>query len=271
MPVYYEIKPNTHYLVPEVNISNNAERIELFYKAKKTNENLYIGSIDSSRLSKYDFSKDIIKYFREREFLNTLHRSIDYQPSDYQFPKCCWLADDILKNKLKYPLSVHYNPRLQKNVVHPGQTRSYIAQLFQPDEIPCLYFNTSGVKYSWMRNLSIVEKEELNNINFLNFMLGADHGSLIPHIYFSEQSSNLDEIFKYHIFLKNRLSDMRFRIKSNVLIHPLEYWTVDTQQAHIEIDIKDTKSNDDVVRACILSVLGVPYQSNTLTVKVNPL
>jgi hypothetical protein len=268
MPVYYEILPDTPYLGSELNIGN-ADSIELFYKAKKNSENLYIGNIKTQLLNKYNFISDITSYFRDRKFLQVLHLGEGYSTSEYQFPKCCWLAESIIADGLTNPLSVHYNPRLKKNIVHPGQTRSYIAHLFGTDSLPCLYFNTSGVKFSLMKNFSIVEKSQLLDLNPSHFSLAADHGALIPHLFFGNQSNTLTEVFKYHTFIKNRLSDMKFRIKSNVPIYPLEYWTTTDNDAHVEISIKDTRVDDDVVRACILAVLGKPYKSNTLEVKIN--
>lgn len=268
MPVYYEIKPKTFYLGSELNI-DNSESVDLFYRAKKNIENLYTGTINTNLIAKYNFIDDITAYLRNRTFLKTFHPSESYPPNDYQFPKCCWLADSILTEGLKTPLSIHYNPRLQKNIVHPGQTRSYIAQLLQTDGVPCLYFNTSGVYFSWMRKFSIVEKSQLIDLNPSHFSLAADHGALIPHVFFGNQQDTLEQVFKYHTFIRDRLSNMKFRIKSNVLIAPLEYWTTNNDSAHIEIFIKDTEDVDDVARACIMSVLGKPYKSDTLEVKIN--
>lgn len=268
MPVYYKILPDTPYLGSELNI-DNADSIELFYKAKKSAENLYSGYIKTNLLAKYNFIGDITAYFRDRKFLQTFHPSESCSPNEYQFAKCCWLASSIVTDGLTNPLSVHYNPRLQKHVVHPGQTRSYIAHLFQTDTVPCLYFNTSGVKFSWMKYFSIVEKPQLITLNPSHFSLAADHGALIPHLFFGNQTNTLTEVFKYHAFIRDRLSDMKFCIKSNVPIYPLEYWTTSDNTAPIEIFIKDPRISDDVVRACILSVLGRPYKSDTLEVKIN--
>lgn len=268
MPVYYKILPDTPYLGSELQL-DNATSIELFYKAKKSAEHLYSGLIKTSLLAKYNFIGDITDYLRNRKFLQTFHPSESYSPSEYQFAKCCWLADSIMQDGLVNSLSVHYNPRLQQNIVHPGQTRSYIAHLFQTDTVPCLYFNTSGVKFSWMKHFSIVEKSQLATLNPSHFSLAADHGALIPHLFFGNQTSTLTEVFKTHVFIKDRLSNMKFRIKSNMLIYPLEYWTTTDNHAPIEIFIKDSKMEDDVVRACILAVLGKPYKSDTLEVKIN--
>jgi hypothetical protein len=268
MPVYYKINPKTFYLGSELNI-DNSESVDLFYRAKKNIENLYTGTINTNLIAKYNFIDDITAYFRNRTFLKTFHPSESYPPNDYQFPKCCWLADSILTGGLKNPLSIHYNPRLQKNIVHPGQTRSYIAQLLQTDGVPCLYFNTSGVYFSWMRKFSVVGKSQLIDLNPSHFSLAADHGALIPHVFFGNQQDTLEQVFKYHTFIRDRLSNMKFRVKSNVLIAPLEYWTTTDDSAHVEICIKDTKDVDDVARACIMSVLGKPYKSDTLEVKIN--
>jgi hypothetical protein len=270
MPIYYEIPQSTLYLGSELNI-DNADSIDLFYKVKKRTEHIYSGTFKTDLMAKYNFIDDIYSYLRNKKFLQTYHLTQRYSPSEYQFPKCCWLASSILAEGLKSPLSIHYNPRLQKHVVHPGQTRSYIAQLFQTDSVRCLYFNTSGVQFPWMKDFFIVEKSQLEELKPSHFSLAADHGALIPHVFFGNQNNTLTEVFKYHDFIRNRLSNMQFRIKSNLLITPLEHWTTNDDSAHIEIFIKNTRDADDVARACILAVLGRPYKSNTLEVKVNPL
>jgi hypothetical protein len=120
-----------------------------------------------------------------------------------------------------------------------------------------------------MKHFSILEKSQLLDLKLEHFKLGADHGALIPQLFFGSQTDTLADVFKYHEFIKGRLSNMKFRIKSNVLIYPLEYWTTSDDNAHIEISIKDPRVEEDVVRACILAVLGKPYKSDTLEVKVN--
>lgn len=272
MATYYRITPDAPYISSEFKFAGgNQEKINLFYNVKKDSENIYSGKIDTSLMFRYNFKKDIVSYFKDRKFLQTFHHTESYHPSEYQFPKCCWLADDILNAGFNAPLSIHYNPRIQHNVVHPGQSRSYISQLFRKDKIDCLYFNTSGVRFSWMKEFTSVSQEELLKINFKLFSLAADHGSLIPHIYFGNKEETYQWVFKYHALARSRLSDMRFRINSNVLIDPLEYWTTSKPDAPIEIYIKDASNDDDVVRACILAVLGRPYKSDTLEVKINPL
>jgi hypothetical protein len=270
MTIYYRITPNTFYLGSDFDLGKE-ESIELFYKLKKPAENIYSGIINTDLITKYNFIRNISDYLRGRKFLESFHPSETYAPGEYQFPKCCWLADSIITNGVIDPLSVHYNPRLQQNVVHPGQSRSYIAHLFQQDKTKCLYFNTSGVRFSWMKHFTVVDKESLLTLQPSYFAVAADHGSLIPHVYFGNQQDTVFEVVKYHQVIKNRLSNIRFRINSNVYIKPLEYWMTDSANAHIEINLKDHKSEDDIVRACILAVLGRPYKSDTLEVKVNPL
>jgi hypothetical protein len=262
-----KIEPTTPYVSSILPLNNN-ESIELFFKLKKDTEHLYTGVSDTSKLVKYDFSSSIIRYLRDRKFLQRLHHSEIYPPNDYQFPKCCWLTDSILTNGLTNPLSVHYNPRLQKNVVHPGQSRSYILTLFQTEPVDFLYFNTTGIKFPWMKPFKIVSRDQLQDLKFSAFTLTPDHGSIIPQIVFGNYQETMTEVIKYHSFITDRLSDPLFRIKSNVLIYPLEYWTTNND-AHVEIYIKNTRDSDDVARACILSVLGKPYKSDTLEVKIN--
>jgi hypothetical protein len=122
-----------------------------------------------------------------------------------------------------------------------------------------------------MKTFNIVSQDQLQDLNYSAFTITPDHGAVIPQIFFGNHQDAMVEIIKYHNFIKDRLSDMKFRIKSNVPIYPLEYWTTSDSDAPIEIFIKDTRISDDVVRACIMAVLGKPYKSDTLEVKINPL
>lgn len=262
------IEPTALYITSTLSTNSN-ESTELFFKLKKNTENLYSGKIHTDRLVKYNFISDITDYLRSRKFLQTFHPSESYSPSKYQFVKCCWLADSILTQGMHNPLSVHYNPRIKKNVVHPGQTRSYISQLFQPGPVDCLYFNTAGIRFPWMKSFDIVSQDRLQDIAFSHLSIIADHGSLIPQIFFGDYKNAMTEVIKYQKFIGDRLSNMQFRIKSNIPITPLEYWATTDDNAPIEIYIKDTRISNDVARACILAVLGKPYKSDTLEVKIN--
>lgn len=261
------IEPNSLY-VSSILPTDSKESIELFFKLKKSTEHLYAGIGDTTNIFKYDFSGSIIKYFRNRIFLQPFY--IDEQPSPdiYQFPKCCWLTESILSQGMVHPLSVHYNPRIKKNVVHPGQSRSYILNLFQPGPANFLYFNTTGIRFPWMKTFNVLSQDQLQDLKFSTVTITPDHGAVIPQILFGNYQNTMANVIKYHSFIRDRLSSMKFRIKSNTLIYPLEYWTTD-KDAPIEIFIKDTRIEDDVARACILAVLGKPYKSDTLEVKIN--
>jgi hypothetical protein len=269
MTAYYKLSPDVRFLIPEINLPDNINCVDFFYNVKRTDENIFLGEISSKDYARADLSKHLIAHLRDRNFLKPFYPNIDVHPSEYHFSKCCWLADSILAGKMEDPVCVHYNPRIQENVVHPGQTRSYIAQLFSPEKIQCLYFNTSGVKLKVMKNFKVVEKHDFLKLRASHMLLSADHGSIIPHIYFSNQKNTLEHVSKYHNMIKERLRSLNFRIKSNLPIFPLEYWTTTDSTAPIEIYISDVKNTDDVIRACMLSILGRSYKSDTLEVKIN--
>jgi hypothetical protein len=266
MPPHYKIASNNPYIFSEFKLNSN-ESIDLFYQLKKDIEYIFYGKVDNLLLFRYNFLSDITAYLKEKKFLQPLHQS---SSNERQFAKCCWLADSIIDNGIIDPVSIHYNPRMQQHIVHPGQSRIYISQLFRPEAINCLYFNTSGVRFSWMKKFVTVNKESLIEMHPSYVTVSADHGSIIPHIYFGNQPNTLNSVLKYHDMIKHRLSDKNFQIKSNIKIDPLEHWLTDSDTAPIEITIKTKKfSDDDVVRACILAVLGRPWTSDTLEVKIN--
>jgi hypothetical protein len=271
MPIYYKIDPASRFIKSDFKFKQgNLEKIDLFYKLKKDSENLYKGFINDSFYSKNSFTKDISTYLQQRKFLQDFSIENPPLPHEYRFPKCCWLADNLLSNGFENPLVAHYNPRLREHVVHPGAGRIVISQLFQTTPIECLYFNTGGIQFDWLDRFTILDKDQLLQINFSLFSLVADHGSMIPHIYFKNQIENYENIFRYHKFVKSRLADPKFQIKSNMNIEPLNHWLTDLNYAPIEIVVKTKKcSDDDIMRSCILAVLGRAWDSDTLEVKIN--
>ena len=267
----YYLLPTEPFHLETIPVFGTEERINFFYNYKRDNEKLYVGNIDKDNLllKESDVLLNSIKnYFSKKQFEN---EKIVNDFNKRLFPKVCWLANEYLKHGFKYPISVHYNPRIQRNVIHPGAIRNHIIKLFQQEQpVKCLYFNTGGVKFNFMNLLGIFSKGDLlEYVENLEIELIADHGSIIPHI-------NLDPISvkpnieKWQDFICTRLTSQDYRIFSNKYIEFLQPWCVAETEANIEIiisDVTNSEWNDIQCKLAILTVLGKSYESEKLTVK----
>ena len=267
----YTIPKDAPFHREAIPVFGTKERIEFFYKYKRDNEKLYVGNIDKDNLllKESDVLLNSIKnYFSKKQFEN---EKIVNDFNKRLFPKVCWLANEYLKHGFKYPISVHYNPRIQRNVIHPGAIRNHIIKLFQQEQpVKCLYFNTGGVKFNFMNLLGIFSKGDLlEYVENLEIELIADHGSIIPHLNL-DATSVKPNIENWQSFIRIRLASQEFSIFSNKYIEFLQPWCKSKEDANIEIIIGDVMNNewDDIqCKATILAMLGNSYESKNLTVK----
>lgn len=265
----YSLPDRVPFHLETIPVYGTTERIDFFYKYKRATENLYLGDIDKNHivLKNSDPLLDTIKkYFRSKHYLKEI------LPSDLTsrvFPKVCWLVDSFFKHGFRHPLSAHYNPRIQQHVVHPGSIRNHVIKLFHSaPNIECLYFNTGGSEFDFMKNMRVFGKDELlTHKDAIEIELVADHGSIIPHI-------NLDvvsvkpNIEKWQYFIYRRLMSSSFSIFSNIDI--LKPWYASEQDANIQIYIKNEQQVTDwsalISKAVILAMIGRSYDSETLSI-----
>lgn len=267
----YVLPPTQPYHLNALRVYGSAERIEFLYKTKRSTENLFLGNIDVSKLSlrtSEDVAPRVIKYFSENYYLD------DKTTQDITkrvFPKLCWLTDEFLKSGFKYPISVHYNPRIQENVIHPGSIRGIVYNLFKKSNTAyCMYFNTGGVKFDFLNSLRVLDKQELlDQTSNMEIELVADHGSIIPHINLNSKVVK-PSVSKWHDFIYRRLTSPSFSIYSNLDIEILKPWMCSERDACIKIYVDTTKINESIddimVKSAILAVIGKPYKSDWLTV-----
>lgn len=267
----YRIYPDTPFIRNSIPVYGSKERIEFFHQYKRPNENLFIGEIDKGNLLLKNSNillRSIVPYFQKRQYEN------EKAVKDHKlklFPKVCWLTDSFFKFGFQYPISVHYNPRLEQNVIHPGSIRNHIIKLFQETSpVKCLYFNTGGVDFDFMKSLTLFTKEELLKYkDNIEIELVADHGSIIPHINLDPQSVK-PNVEKWHEFIFRRLTSPTLTISANKEIEILKPWYTNSKDANIEIEIKDNISQeqfeDVICKSAILTILGRSYESDNLKV-----
>jgi hypothetical protein len=266
----YSLGPTSRFNLHPAPVGTVEEALDFFYKYKQPAENLYIGEIDKTCNIDYEGSGHILKilnrYLLENLFLEEVNRDSDL--SRKLIPKLCWLTSSYLEKGLEYPVCIHYNPRTQRNVMHPGTSRNHIINLFHGDKpINCLYFNTGGVKFDFLKTMKVVKKSTLLSYPHLSVNIMLDHCSPIPHVNL-ENNSITDTVPIWGQKLKERFSDPSFKIYMNKPIPVLAHWATQDENASAKIYIRDLENKDDVARAFLLVAIGKNYKSPTLKVVV---
>ena len=262
------LDPEVNYIIKTLSIEK-ADVISFFLKYKHREESLYIGKINRSLL---EFTSDeeiyniIRTYFIEEKYNKRMSACEMDKGKDRaleDFPKLCWLTNDYNQTGFRNPLCVHYNPRTGKNVIHPGGSRNIIIKLFGTRPITCLYFNTGGVDFPWLKQFKIVNPA-MFHAKTTSWYLVADHGSLIPHVHF-DTTTIPDNVARYHDLISDKLKTFSF--STNVGIPFLEKW--ETTDSNLRFVFKKDHTSVDVCKATILGLLGIPYNSPTLQVILN--
>jgi hypothetical protein len=270
----YKLQQDGQFNLESIPVYGAEERIEFFYKYKRPTENLYTGYINKQHLLLKDSRSlldSITTYFSKKQFL--VSREIIVENfNDRLLPKVCWLTDSFFKVGFKNHVAVHYNPRIQQNVIHPGSIRNHVIKLFQGEQpVKCLYYNTGGVEFEFMKSLDIVDKLDLlKSKDTMQIELVADHCSIIPHINLDPNSVK-PNVQKWQEFIYRRLTSPSFTVSTNKNIQQLVPWCKPQSEASIEITIGDVNDkhpewNDIVCKCIILSILGKSYKSELLTV-----
>lgn len=267
----YSLSNTSPFELNGIPVYGTTERIDFFYKYKRPNENLYIGNIDKDNLlvrSDNGLYNSISRYLNNKQFLKE-HILNDFDIRT--FPKVCWLANSFIEHGFKFPVSVHYNPRIRQNVIHPGTIRHQVIKLFQQTPaVNCLYFNTGGVEFDFMTELRIFQKSELlTYADSMEIEMVADHCSIIPHINLDVKSVILN-ITKWQEFIYRRLLSSTFSIFCNKDIEMIRPWITSEENADIHIHIGELQKGETMAdlecKSIILSIIGKPYQSKSLTV-----
>jgi hypothetical protein len=246
--------------------SSNEECVELFKKYKKKTENIYTGLIPRQEIflsTHTEIYKDIEIYFLKQMYKENPVNNV-FDPYLKKFVKLCWLTEEYLTVGFKNPIGVHYNPRLSKNIVHPGASRQQILSLFQDSDIDCIYFNTGGKQYYWMDRL---KKKDIADfcIDDVFITLVPDHGSLIPHMHLNQESIS-SNVTRYQRLIQQRLSD--FRVSTTVEIPFLAPW-INSNSPNVIMEFNEHYTKGDMCKAIILSLLNKSYETNGLKLTCN--
>lgn len=214
------------------------------------------------------------KYFIEREYRFAIETiPVDHGTRLYTELVCktAYLTKEYLRlGNFSDPLCAHYNPRLDKQVIHPGGTRQTVLDLFHEGTIDCYYFNTRGYVFDFMEKLQKINPTKFIQTEEINFALVPDHGSLIPHILSNQgRQKNPTNMINAHNHIKLRFSSANYRIFSNQPIEIFNPWlTTKRKRSHVSIIFKDLSMTlKDQIKAIYLVLAKQNYNSKSLEVR----
>ena len=252
-------------------------KLDLYEQCLLPNESLYRGYLDisliESRFSTFNVIKNVIlsqDYTLEEFAVDNNKLSIKHHDL-YFLGKICYLTKKYIEDKkFNHPITVYFNPRIEKNIVHPGIGRLEVYKILNINSVHCLYFNTGG---SSLESIGIANRDNFEKITLrellaeeVPFMLcySLDHGSLIPQIHF--ENFEKEDIYNY---VKNIGSLVRnLKIKTNIHIDFLEPF-IDNDNYNIELIFSNSFTELDIARSIIFSLIKHNYQSDNLIIKVN--
>ena len=175
------IAPETPYIANTKFQSDDSVAMHVLETQSAENEKLSIGNIPDEYLYKGIFEiSHYLSLFETKKYLDDV---TDNNYGEFGFSKLLGLYNHFLKDGgFKGMCSAHYNPRIQKIIVHPGSTRHLILEMFSNEPIEYIFFNTNGVTFPFSYNLTAIEPlQKLHSIGYSLGSLTPDHGSLIPH------------------------------------------------------------------------------------------
>lgn len=245
-------------------LPNSKTHYELWKNYKQDSEGLFLTDVpkdlilfvDDSHIAEY-----ITAYFAIGFFYNDT-QVIRYSTPQWQhefenYLKYAWITNDLLSGKIRYPVGAHWNPRFEKVILHPGNSRNVVYKLFAKNTVKAVYFNTGGLLPDWLTSKqTTLEYLKIRYTPNIDFVLTADHGTLIPHVHF-DQSAIDGHIIQYHRIMKRYLTGKT--IYSNFdLIEPLTKipFLSTNKYSDIRILFKSAPSVADQLKAFLL--ISVP-------------
>lgn len=194
-------------------LPHTQEHSDLFFKFKHKNENLGLVDFKKNDLQLWRldndsklgfFQKGLFLEFdwsRKGSWLSDPNEYRQYQINIENYTKLVWLTHDyIINQRFKNPVCVHYNPYIEKWIVHPGGSRKKILHYFGDESIEVLAFNNCEQELSFKKVFNSLD--EIKNHfkkDDVRLVCVPDYGSLIPHVHFDQITidKNIENYFLY--------------------------------------------------------------------------
>jgi len=207
---------------------------------KLDSENLYITKIPNNIIN-YNSINNILEvvnlFFYKNRYLK------EYTPEyHYSFSKKCFMVNEYLNSDKKFRshIGAHFQPRLEKVVLHPGSNRYFVLDLFDDDSHEFIFWNTNGIKFNWMGENIIPMDTEHRLFKEYFFGLTPDHGSLIPHFCNRKDGPMREESIDYFKTVQNVIKNLKLYINSNKGVI-LPFKVHDKENANVICTLKNKK------------------------------
>lgn len=189
----FKIDENKEYILEQLPGQDQSNWKTLCNTMWRPNEHLYLGPVPKTALplpQEKELIKIVLRFYVKKLYnLNYNTDCDDYANTELKdFCKLCWLCNEYFSNGFYTYYGAHWNPRTQSNAIHPGGGRKFIDTFFSPENtIEMFYFNTQQVQPDFLENMRIVSPEQLEKMGY-EVTLVADHGSIIPHVFYSDSN-----------------------------------------------------------------------------------
>jgi len=185
------------------------------------------------------------------------------------FVRIVWLAKEYLTNcGFDTLYSVHYNPRKEINVIHPGGGRAFITKVYDQNEnVEVFYFNTGGVQPNWLEGMKPIELYQLKQLGYSASFV-ADHGSMIPHVFYRKNDAPLTTHVAVNKFKDNIVHRANtIKISSNAKLPKFFIPQTNKKDFDYHIDFKKKYNDYLFCKAIVLAIADVEYNGPDLKVK----
>jgi hypothetical protein len=247
---------------------------ELFFNYMHSNESFGLATIDKNMLhydTICDLKNEIYNFFTIGLNSNPNWENIsvdnwDTYVKEYKHPienygKLVWLTRDYISNKsFNNPIGVHWDPTVKKWIIHPGGSRQKVIHLFHQDPLDVVAFNTGGIDLKFNKKFkSYVDLEQYFNEPELFLCVVADHGSLIPHLHFSHNTSIIKNVKEYHTKMKQFFT--RYKLVANFDLKEYGYVAPKKFKHLVKIKIENAEDTDQQIRALALAPSFLNYNN----------
>jgi len=220
--------------------------------------------------------KDIKAYFEAESYQNNVPESYEWDKVEddevlvlENLLKMVWLTNEFINGGYKFenPVGGHWCPYKQKILIHPGGCRNKIIKLFG-DDVDIVFFNTGAFRATWMEDLQPVDPVELYQQGWRGSVV-PEHGTLIPHL-LKDLNSIVDGKSMWHNKLKDKLTNNKLKVYSNIQLPYLQSWSVDRSQANVLVEFKTHATElkkSHYCQAILCTLAEVDYDNDYLSVK----
>lgn len=277
----------TPYLNGMLSVHNNSVEDHDILPFWKTGEWIWHGYIPRKWFHCDSFGATEMEFTKYFELQNWKKDISDYPEENWDDPtkqdyfmenflKYVWLTNEFLTNGgFKNALFCHYNPRLQKIVVHPGGIRVMVDGLFGDDMVLSNFFNTGEFYNEFMDDMEPWDFDEMMGPTKYGCIGVPDHGSVIPHCGIDMNIIPGGKKEWYWKIYNRTTGDLSISVtrdyqnsKSKLFMSWLEPWLV-SDNAQVNVVFKHYPTILDILRAVLVVFAEVDYTDEKIMVTHN--